>query len=227
VAPDDGLTVTLGMFERHCRFFRRHFRVVPLREIVEKLQRGEAPARELAITFDDGYRDNFETAAPVLEKLSLPATFFVVTEWMGTDVVPWWDQERGERHPWMTWDQVRSLRGRGFDIGAHTMTHADLGILSGTEAQREIFGSRRELERQLGASADLFAYPYGRAHQMTEANRALVRDAGFCCCCSSAGGMNKAGTSPFDVQRIPISLWHRSPQQFGFELVLGRSPLTA
>jgi peptidoglycan/xylan/chitin deacetylase (PgdA/CDA1 family) len=227
VDADDGLTVTLRMFERHCQFFRQHFRVVPLRDIVEKLERGEPLNRELAITFDDGYRDNFEHAAPVLEKLSLPATFFVVTQWMGTDVVPWWDGERGARHPWMTWEQVRALHRRGFDVGAHTRTHADLGLISGAEARWEIAGARRELERQIGATADLFAYPYGGADQLSDANRALIKAAGFRCCCSSVGGINGAGTDPFRLRRVPISQWHQSPHQFGFEVALGLSSLTA
>jgi peptidoglycan/xylan/chitin deacetylase (PgdA/CDA1 family) len=227
VDADDGLTISVRLFERHCRFFKKHFRIVPLRDIAEKLQRGEPLRRELAITFDDGYRDNFEHAAPVLERLSLPATFFLVTQWMGTDVVPWWDGERGVRHPWMTWDQVRELHRKGFDLGAHTRTHADLGTISGTEAQREIFGSRRDLEREIGASADLFAYPYGRLDQITEANRALVRDAGFLCCCSCAGGINTAGTSPYHIQRVPITVWHQSPQQFGFEVAAGRTRVDA
>jgi peptidoglycan/xylan/chitin deacetylase (PgdA/CDA1 family) len=227
VEPDDGLTVTVDMFERHCRFFQRHFRVVRLGDIVEKLERGEPFRRELAITFDDGYRDNFDHAAPVLEKLSLPASFFVVTQWMGTEVVPWWDAERGARHPWMNWDQVRALHRKGFDIGSHTRTHADLGTVSGAEAQREIFGARRELEKEIGASADLFVYPYGGKHQLSEANRALVKAAGFRCCCASVGGVNSAGANPFDLQRVPISFWHRSPHQFGFEVALGRTALTA
>lgn len=227
VDPDDGLTVSVDLFERHCRFFREHFRVVPLREIVGKLERGEPLSRELAITFDDGYRDNFEQAAPILEKLSLPATFFVVTQWMGTECVPWWDEARGVRHPWMTWGQVRELHRRGFDVGPHTRTHADLGTISGAQARDEIFGARRELESQLGARADLFAYPYGRADQMSEANRELVKAAGFRCCCSSVGGVNSTGRSPFDLPRVPISMWQRSPQQLGFEVALGRSTLTA
>ena len=213
---DDGLTVSPRMFERHCRFFRRHFRVVALREIVEKLERGQPLNRELAITFDDGYRDNFDRALPVLEKLSLPATFFVVTEWMGTDVLPWWDAERGTRHPWMTWDQVRTLHRKGFDIGPHTRTHADLGSISGAEAEREI-----------GASADLFAYPYGGAENLSEANRTLVRNAGFRCCCSCEGDVTAAGTDPFRLQRIAVSPAHQSPYQFGVDVALGRSRLTA
>jgi peptidoglycan/xylan/chitin deacetylase (PgdA/CDA1 family) len=225
--PDDGLTVSLRMFERHCRFFRRHFRVVPLLEIVEKLERGQRLDRELAITFDDGYRDNFECALPVLERLSLPATFFVVTQWMGTDVVPWWDKERDVRHPWMSWDQVRALHSKGFDIGAHTRTHVDLGRVSGASAQQEIVGGRFDLERELGAPVALFAYPYGGRHHLSAANRELVKAAGFRCCCACLGGTIATGGSPFHLPRVPISTWHRSPQQFGFEVAFGRSRLTA
>jgi peptidoglycan/xylan/chitin deacetylase (PgdA/CDA1 family) len=227
VEPDDSLTISARMFERHCRFFRRHFRVVPLRGIVEKLERGQRLNQELAITFDDGYRDNFEIAAPVLEKLSLPATFFIVTQMMGTDDVPWWDRERGARHSWMTWDQVRALHRKGFDIGAHTRTHADLGSVSGAEAEREIAGARLELEGELGASVDLFAYPYGGAKHLTDANRELVKASGFRCCCSSFGGINATGGSPFQLSRVPISFWHESPHQFGVEVALRRSVLSA
>src|SRR5437660_848117 len=66
--PSDGLTVDRRTFERYCRFFRRHFRVVSLPDLVSTLEAGRTPRRELVITFDDGYRDNFEVAAPVLEK---------------------------------------------------------------------------------------------------------------------------------------------------------------
>lgn len=226
--PDPrGLTTSVGMFERHCRFFARHFRVISLPELVDRLERGVTVHRTLAITFDDGYRDNFDNAAPVLEELKLPATFFVVTRWMGTDVLPWWDREQGVRHSWMTWDQVRSLHRRGFDIGAHTQTHADLGQLSGTDAREEIVGSKVELENQLDAPVELFAYPYGGRDNLTEANRAQVRAAGFRCCCSVVGGINAGGTDPFHLRRIPISPWYTSPQQFGLEVALGMSAVSA
>jgi peptidoglycan/xylan/chitin deacetylase (PgdA/CDA1 family) len=222
--PDPcGLTTSVGMFERHCRFFMRHFQVISLRELVDRLERGATVHRTLAITFDDGYRDNFENAAPVLEELGLPATFFVVSRWMGTDVVPWWDRQQGVVHSWMTWDHVRSLRQRGFDIGAHTQTHADLGQIAGPDARDEILGSKAELERQLEAPIDLFAYPYGGWANLTEANREQVQAAGFRCCCSAVGGLNGAGTDPFHLRRIPISPWYTSPQQFGLEVALGMS----
>jgi peptidoglycan/xylan/chitin deacetylase (PgdA/CDA1 family) len=223
----EGLTIGVRMFERYCRFFQRHFRVIPLHELVEKLERGMTLNRELAITFDDGYLDNYDNAAPVLEKLSLPATFFLVTRWIGTDVVPWWDEAEGVRHRWMNWDQVRSLHRRGFEIGAHTRTHVDLGSVDNGEAHEEILGARRELEEQLGASVELFAYPYGRPDNLVDSTRDLVRDAGFRCCCSCFGGVVARGTDPFHLTRVPITPRYSSPQQFGLEIALGRSIVLA
>lgn len=218
----DGLTVDVSTFERYCRFFKQHFRVVPLTEIVSGLERGVVPRRTLAITFDDGYLDNFENAAPILEHLSLPATFFVVTQWIGSEVVPWWDRDRGERHPWMSWDEVRSLQHRGFEIGAHTRTHVDLGRVNGRLAEEEIGGAREELRRRLGTCSDAFAYPYGGPNHLTEEARSLVRAAGFRCCCSGFGGINEAGTDPFHLRRVPVSQGY-SPDQFGFDVAFRRT----
>ena len=223
----DSLSIDAAAFERHCRFYRDHFRVVPLRELVNRMTNGLSIDRLLSITFDDGYRDNFENARPVLEKLSLPATFFVVTEWMGSNVVPWWDRVRGASYPWMNWDHVRELHRRGFEIGAHTRSHVDLGKVSPSEARDEVLGARVELEQQLGARVDSFAYPYGGHKHVTETNRDVVRNAGFRCCCSAFGGTNPSGTDPFRLRRVPVSPSHRSPHQFGFEVATGRSVLAA
>jgi peptidoglycan/xylan/chitin deacetylase (PgdA/CDA1 family) len=219
----EGLTVGVRLFEEYCRFFKRHFNVVSLAQLVDKLEQGASLNRELAITFDDGYRDNFDHAAPVLEKLGLPATFFIVTQWIGTDVVPWWDRDEGVRYPWMTWDQVRSLHERGFEFGAHTQTHVDLGTVTEIEAREEILGARRELEERLGKPAEMFAYPYGRLANLADANRRLIRGAGFRCCCSCFGGVIDGDTDPFHLRRVPISSRYPSPLQFGFEVALGRS----
>ena len=223
----DSLSIDTTTFERHCRFYQRYFNVVPLRELVYKITHGQPIDRHLAITFDDGYRDNFDNARPVLEKLSLPATFFVVTEWMGTDFVPWWDAVRGVQHPWMTWDEIGALHSSGFEIGAHTQSHVDLGKVSLLEARDEVLGARLELERRLGARVESFAYPYGGRKNVTDANRQVVKSAGFRCCCSAFGGVNPAGTDPFFLRRVPVSSCHTSPHQFGFEVATGRSVLAA
>jgi peptidoglycan/xylan/chitin deacetylase (PgdA/CDA1 family) len=219
----DPLTIDSRTFDRYCRFFRRHFRVVPLPDLVTALASGRSLHRSLAITLDDGYRDNFEVAAPILERLALPATFFVVSRWIETDVVPYWDEDRGVRHPWMTWDQVRSLHRRGFDIGGHTRTHVDLGVAHPATAQAEIHGARLDLEDRLAAPVATFAYPFGTRRHLTDANRAIVKAAGFRCCCSNFGGTVAAGTDPFHLHRVPVSGWHVSPDEFGFDFALGRS----
>jgi peptidoglycan/xylan/chitin deacetylase (PgdA/CDA1 family) len=219
----DSLTVDVATFERYCQYFKQHFRVLPLGELVQRLEERRSLSRALAITFDDGYRDNFDNAAPVLERLGLPATFFVVTQWMETDVVPFWDGQAGVRHPWMTWAQIRSLRDRGFEIGVHTRTHVDLGQVTGPEAVSEIAGARADLERRLATSVTSFAYPFGGRNNFTDANRELVKTAGFRCCCSGYGGVNPRGTSPFNLHRVPITGWYASPHQFGFDLAFGRT----
>lgn len=226
VQPSDGrdsLTMPVEEFEQYCSYFRERFDVVGLREIVRRLESRQPLSCSLAITFDDGYADNFEYAAPVLERYRLPATFFVVSDWMGTQTVAWWDRARHQAQSWMTWDQVRDLQARGFEIGAHTRTHIDLGAAREPEAREEIAGSRRRLEEELGAKVQSFAYPYGLRDNISRGAQYLVREAGFTCCCASYGGVNRPGSDPFHLMRIPVIPEGVSPHQFAFDVALGRT----
>ena len=81
-----------AVFERQMRHVARNYRVLPLEELVDRLQRGGLPRNALAITFDDGYRDNLTHAAPILARLGLPATIFLATGFIGTAEVPWVDR---------------------------------------------------------------------------------------------------------------------------------------
>ena len=217
----DGLTCSVKDFECFCRFFRRHFTVIPLPEMVTRLERRQSLSRTLAITFDDGYRDNYDFAAPVLRSLGLPATFFVVSGFIESNTIGWWDRDCIPPPAWMTWEQVCQLHADGFDIGAHTRTHANLGEVTGAEAEWEIVGARRELENRLGAPVDLFAYPYGRRENITESTTSIVRKSGFRCCASCYGGTNPRGGDAFRLRRIPITPWFSTPEQFALEAVLG------
>jgi peptidoglycan/xylan/chitin deacetylase (PgdA/CDA1 family) len=85
-------SVPTAVFEEHMRHVARVYRVLPLEELAERLSRDDVPARALAITFDDGYRDNLTHAAPVLARFGLPATIFLATGFIGSGVVPWWDR---------------------------------------------------------------------------------------------------------------------------------------
>ena len=216
------ISCTPADFRAFCDFFGRYFQVVSLGTLLGKLERGEDVSRHLVVTFDDGYKDNREIAAAELEGRRLPACFFVATDFIGSSRVPPWDAVLGVASAWMSWDEVRDLRARGFEIGAHTMNHVDLGEVHGAEAVREIVGSGRRLARELGCDTPFFSYPFGRAEQITPSNRAAVRDAGFRCCLSAYGGTVSRGSDPFDLKRIPVSPWFLSPYQYGFEAMLAR-----
>ena len=216
--PEDGLTRTSRDFERFCRFFKANYDVVSLDEFIRRLSSGGSIAGTLAITFDDGYLDNYEVAAPILYRLGLPSTFFVVTQFLGTNVVPWWDVKLVRQPGWMTWDQVRSLRDQGFDIGAHTRTHVDLGQVDGDDAELEIRGSKADIETNLGVTPRHFAYPYGGPKNLLESNRERTRAAGFTSCVSCHGGTARSGTDAFRLRRIPLATWFRTPEQFAFEV---------
>lgn len=217
--PADPLTCSNQQFEGFVRFFARFFEVVPLSGLLQLLACGADLTSALAITFDDGYRGNATIAAPILERHKLRASFFVTTRYMGTDYVPWWDADKKIPTKWMTWDQVRSLRAAGHEIGSHTQTHVDLGVVSREEARREIGGGAARLDAELSEHSGLFAYPYGQRRNMSEENQSLAKDLGLDCCLSAYGGTVSAGDDPFRLKRITISKWFLSPYQFGFELV--------
>jgi peptidoglycan/xylan/chitin deacetylase (PgdA/CDA1 family) len=128
-----------------------------------------------------------------------------------------------EKLGWMTWDQVREMRDQGFQIGAHTASHADLGVAPIEEARVELTESRQRLEMELGQIVDLFAYPYGGVENINADSRELVRKAGYRCCLSSHGGLTNDGTDPFHLQRIPISPWYENTGQLALALGLRRA----
>jgi peptidoglycan/xylan/chitin deacetylase (PgdA/CDA1 family) len=220
--PEDGLTHSSAKFEKYCEFFRTHFKVISLLEQVAGCNGPNDLGGTLSITLDDGYRDNFEVAAPILRQLNLPATFFVTTGFIGTQIVAPWDRHLVRQPGWMDWNQVRSLATQGFEIGCHTNSHIDLGTADAETAWSELEVSKRKLHEQLGRPVQLFAYPFGGRNNISERSLKLVREAGFICCLSCFGGVNSSTVSPFELNRIPIARGFGDPDQFGFDLTFGR-----
>jgi len=214
----DTLTVSTSAFAAYLRLFKAYFDLIPLDEFVTLVGNGSALEGTLSITFDDGYLDNYEHAAPLLERYKIPCTFFVTTEFVESQALPWWDEDLPSRPKWMTWEQVRQLHEAGFSIGSHTLTHPDLGKVTGVDAQKEIVKSKLILEERLGQTISLFSYPYGGLQQMAESNIELVRNAGYRACFSAHGGVVPAGTDVFRLQRHPISGYHKTPWMYLYEL---------
>jgi peptidoglycan/xylan/chitin deacetylase (PgdA/CDA1 family) len=220
---DDPISCTRSQFTAYCKFFKRYFEVISFSELLDRLEKGQDVSRTLVITFDDGYRDNCEAAAPILRELALPACFFIATDFISSNLIPWWDREGGIHSRWMDWDQVRALRADGFEIGAHTCSHPDLAKLPDAEVQREVLDSKTRLEAELKEPVTLFSYPYGRKDQITDDARQTVRSLNLRCCPSAYGGAVSGNTDPYYLQRQPISPWYLSPWHFGFEILLQKA----
>lgn len=200
----DDLTTPVSVFEQFLRSIKSDYNPISFRQLVESLHRREPiPANAVAITFDDGYRDNRTIAAPLLKQYDMPATFFVTSDYIGTDRVFPWDSEIGARYPMMSWDDVRDLANMGFDIGGHTMNHIDLGNAPLDVAEREIFGCKARIERELGREIHDFAYPFGRVDAIRDEVREIVRRCGFRSCVSACGGKVCATSDPFRLERVP------------------------
>ncbi|GAA4303381.1 polysaccharide deacetylase family protein [Nibribacter koreensis] len=86
------IAVHPDLFEQQLEVLQTNHNVLPLSELIERAHKNSLPRNSLAITFDDGYQDNYLQAKPLLEKYRLPATFFIATGNTGTVNEFWWDE---------------------------------------------------------------------------------------------------------------------------------------
>ena len=217
--PEDGITVSTARFRTVIRAIRERYHPLTLTQLLDHLdEKTPWPRGSVVVTFDDGYLDNFSSAAPILAEYGVPATFFIVANAMGTGRVMPWEQHLQGRVTWMTWNQVRELHRQGFEVGSHTLTHPDLGKVRGAEAWREISESKTKLQDELGAPVPLFAYPFGRRANLLEENRDLVRKAGYRCCCAVVGGFVRPDSDRFDILRRPVDQHYTRATDLDYEI---------
>jgi peptidoglycan/xylan/chitin deacetylase (PgdA/CDA1 family) len=182
------LTVTPREFDAQLRLLRqRGCAAVGVTELVRDVQMNRVRACEVALTFDDGYDDAATEAAPLLQRHGDVATFFVTTGFLGTS-----------GH--LSKSQVRSLAQQGMEIGAHTVTHADLTTLSAAQASDEVGRSRRSLQGLTNQPIAAFAYPAGRYNAVAET---AVRDAGFSLAVSTDAGRLTSAALARDMYALP------------------------
>lgn len=158
--------------------FRAHVRwlasgavtVLPLAELVDARDGGDA----VAITFDDGFQNFADDAAPLLRDAALPATVFVVPEHVGGE------NDWGGRHvpgipvlPLMSWQTLGRVAAAGVALGAHTRRHRDLTQVRGATLEDEVAGCVERMAAELGVRPASFAYPYGA---VDETSATVVRD---------------------------------------------------
>ena len=151
------------------------------------------PGKTAFLTFDDGFLDTFEMAAPIMEARGLTGMAFVLPRHLDDGATLGWPEVAGEvrRYPRtmrsMTWEMAEGLATRGWEIGAHTLTHAQLTKLGDDALAEELGESRRLIAERLGR-CDTFAYPFGLWDSRVER---AVADAGY----------RYAFTLPIDAQK--------------------------
>ncbi len=159
---------------------------------------GLAPARSMALTFDDGFSSVFDNALEILNRRKLQAVLFLVANLIGKNNE--WDLRDGEViEPLMDAAQVRTWLAAGHEIGSHTLTHARLSRLSLRDAQEEISASKKRLEDLFDVPIQHFCYPYG---EYDEHVRNLVMEAGYQTACTTEFGINTPASHPLSLKRI-------------------------
>jgi peptidoglycan/xylan/chitin deacetylase (PgdA/CDA1 family)/glycosyltransferase involved in cell wall biosynthesis len=187
-------------FERQLSWLkRRGYNVIGLDEFVRaRAEHRLPPPKSVVLTFDDGYADTVELALPALERYGFPATVFLVSAAGGR---AHWDRV-GETagRALLTPSSAVGLNGR-LHFGAHSRTHPSLPALEPRDVEREVAGSRSELEAALGVPVTVFAYPYGE--RSPDAEQAVV-GAGYLAACGTDPGRNRPSCDLYALRRLEV-----------------------
>lgn len=207
-AKFNGLRVSPAMFERQLRWLRdKGFRFVTMSELLSPSFDASA-GPSVAITFDDGYEDNFRQAFPLLQRYGAKATLYLVVDRHGRD----WSAYKKAHHASgelmreekLGDEQVRRMLDSGLvELGSHTFTHANLPVLDAGARHREIAGSRDFLESRFGVRVESFAYPFGI---FGEADVEAARAAGYTNAVTTIDGIDAHPyADPLRIRRVKIS----------------------
>jgi peptidoglycan/xylan/chitin deacetylase (PgdA/CDA1 family) len=160
------------------------------------------PDKTVIITFDNGLKDFYANAFPVLQEHSFPATVFLPTECIGAS------RRFFDKSECLIWSEVREMRKAGIRFGSQSVTHPHLEDLPRVEIMRELGVSKAEIERHTGEPVTAFAYPHEFPREKTSFTaefRELVTKAGYACCVTNELGRVKNGDDLFQLKRMPIN----------------------
>jgi peptidoglycan/xylan/chitin deacetylase (PgdA/CDA1 family) len=164
---------------------RQHFPVTHLDHVEDFLASGERRSRRVVLTFDDAWADNHTNALGPLSRHRLPATLYVPSRLLG-------------QPGYMTRTQLLEMDDAGMTIGAHSRSHPDLRACSPGNLEREVRGSKEDLEDLLAKPVTSFAYPTGLTDERVQA---AVAAAGFTSAVTTCPGWWRPATKPLEIPR--------------------------
>lgn len=156
------------------------------------------PDKPVIITIDDGYRDNYENAFPVLQEYGLTATIFLLTDPI----------DQGNPN-YLTWAMIEEMAAAGIQFGPHTKTHPDLRGLSRAKLIWQILGSQETVAAHVGYMPRYFAYPSG---QYDENTIAILKELNFWGAVTTLGGKWHGFNDRFEWTRVRVHNYTSLPE---------------
>jgi len=196
---DASLCTPSDLFERQMAYLEKNdYNVISMADFLDFVSyRGSIPHKAVVITMDDGYSSAYEIAFPILKKHGFTATLFVYTDFVGTSKSA------------VTWDQLRTMKAAGFEIGSHSLSHCDLTKAKEGESdeaylervRKELLLSKKILDEKLDQSTAYLAFPYGEFNQRI---LSLCEEAGYRLGFSVKQGGNAFFAHPLNLRREQI-----------------------
>jgi peptidoglycan/xylan/chitin deacetylase (PgdA/CDA1 family) len=219
---------SLATFRQHMQFLSEHgYRAITISQAVKLMsepatRKGTSfsslpSVKQVVLTFDDGFRNFYTEAFPVLQQYGFTATMFLATAFIGNaprlfcpqDSSPSTNSsQRSSSHVCLTWSEVKELNASGIEIGSHTVNHPRLVDLPWSDVEMELRDSKNAIEDRLGTATTSFCYPF--AFPQTEAAftrpfRQTLRSCGYRSCATTALGRLQEGGDPFALKRLPVN----------------------
>ncbi|WP_081923290.1 polysaccharide deacetylase family protein [Clostridium amazonitimonense] len=160
------VVLTKKTFDKQLKYLKTNgFKTLTLDELYDYIKNGkEIPRKSVVLTFDDGYKDNYEIVYPLLKQYGFKATIFVQTNKIDKD-----------KH-FLTTEQIKELAKSGIEIGSHTVSHKDLATLSYEDQYKELADSKATLEKIIDKPVKYLAYPYGSCN---EDSKKICKELGY------------------------------------------------
>lgn len=193
------LAVSSGAFAAQLGYLRgAGFTAITAAELSTRLtgDMRKLPDRPVVLTFDDGYRDFYSRAMPLLERYGFTATLFVTTGW-AQDA----DMRLTAAGRMLNWNQITEAAAAGMEIGAHTRRHPPLDQLPRKLVREELYSSKQWLEDMLGLPVPGLAYPFGYSSAEV---REVAREAGYGYACVVGNVTASPASDLFALPRLTV-----------------------
>jgi len=196
--------ISIEMFRQHLQFLHQNdYTVLTMGEAVKRLRSNQTiPEKTAVLTVDDGYKSFKTVAVPLLEKYNFKATVFVCTDYVG-------------KHNYLSWNDIRSLRQKGYEFGNHSHSHDHFLNYSDPNTREQFMQdldkSEEIFERELGNKPDLYCYPYGEYNpDMQE----ILKRRGYRAAAAQKSGVIFEGSDLFALPRFPMTSTYGETEKF-------------